>query len=94
MLSRNSPKDFQTLLAGCNAHARRRYVEVANNFREPVRHVLEQLKIIYENDAIAKTENMSMPLRLTFHQRHSGPVMGNRSGGWLHDSCEHGNLRG
>jgi hypothetical protein len=87
MLSRNSPKDFQTILAGCNAHARRRYVEVANSFPEQVRHVLEQLKIVYENDAIAKSENMSKELRLTFHQRHSGPVMDSLKR-WLREQIE------
>jgi hypothetical protein len=87
MLSRNRAKDFQTILAGCNAHARRRYVEVANSFTEPVRHVLEQLKIIYENDAIAKSENMSKELRLTFHQNHSGPVMDSLRR-WLREQIE------
>lgn len=87
MLSRNSAKDYQTLLAGCNAHARRRYVEVVHNFPEQVRHVLEQLKIIYENDAIAKALNMSKQLRLTFHQNHSGPVMENLKT-WLIEQIE------
>ena len=87
MLSRNSPKDFQTILAGCNAHARRRYVEVANSFPEQVRHVLEQLKIIYENDAIAKSENMDKEQRLTFHQNHSGPVMDSLKQ-WLKEQLE------
>lgn len=87
MLSRNSAKDFQTILAGCNAHARRRYVEVANSFPEQVRHVLEQLKIIYENDAIAKSENMDKEQRLTFHQNHSGPVMESLKQ-WLKEQLE------
>ena len=87
MLSRNSPKDFQTILAGCNAHARRRYVEVANSFPEQVRHVLEQLKIVYENDAIAKAQNMSNQQRLTLHQNHSGLVMENLKT-WLKEQIE------
>jgi len=87
MLSRNSPKEFQTILAGCNAHARRRYVEVANSFPEQVRHVLEQLKIIYQNDAIAKSENMNNQQRLSFHQNHSGPVMDSLKR-WLKEQIE------
>jgi len=87
MLSRNSPKDFQTILAGCNAHARRRYVEIANRFPEQVRHVLEQLKVIYENDAIAKAQDMTEQQRLTLHQNHSGPVMDSLKQ-WLKEQIE------
>jgi len=75
MLSRNTSGDFQTIVAGCNAHARRRYVEVADSFPDEVRHVLEELKKIYENDAISKDQQMTNEQRLSFHQEHSGPVM-------------------
>jgi transposase len=87
MLSHNTSGDFHTIVAGCNAHARRRYVEVADSFPEQVLHVLEQLKIIYQNDAIAKTENMTKEQRLSLHQRHSGPVMDNLKQ-WLAQQIE------
>ena len=32
-LSRNEPKGFETILANCNAHGRRQFVEVAESFR-------------------------------------------------------------
>src|SRR5204862_434258 len=43
-LSRNPPKEFQVILANCIAHARRKLVEVAENFPEECRYVLEQLR--------------------------------------------------
>jgi transposase len=75
LLSRNTAGDFETIVAGCMAHSRRKYVDVANNFPEQVRHVLEELKIVYKNDADAKKEEMSPDERLVFHQEKSGPVM-------------------
>jgi transposase len=75
LLPINTAGDFETIVAGCMAHSRRKYVEVANNFPEQVRHVLEELKKVYRNDATARKEEMSPDERLAFHQAESGPVM-------------------
>ena len=74
-LSRSAPGDFATLVANCNAHARRRFVDVADSFPDEVRHVLEQLREVYKNDAAARKQAMSAEQRLRFHQQQSGPVM-------------------
>jgi len=74
-LSRNTPGDFKTIVANCNAHARRRFVDVADSFPDEVRHVLEQLRDVYKNDASARKQEMSAEERLRFHQQHSEPVM-------------------
>jgi transposase len=74
-LSRNAPKEFKTLLANCLAHGRRRFVDVAWNFPEQCRYVLETLKEVYKNDKIAKEQNMTPQGRLSFHQSKSGPFM-------------------
>jgi len=74
-LSRNVPKEFKTLLANCIAHGRRRFVDVAWNFPEQCRYVLETLKEVYKNDKIAKEQNMTPQERLSFHQSKSGPFM-------------------
>ena len=74
-LSRNTPGDFETLVANCNAHARRRFVDVADSFPHEVRHVLEQLRTVYKNDAVAHKLKMSPEERLHLHQAQSGPVM-------------------
>lgn len=56
-LSRNQPKlpdGAQTLLANCLAHGRRKFVELADNFPEQCRVVLETLGEVYGNDERAK----------------------------------------
>jgi hypothetical protein len=77
-LSRNTPKlsdGAEILLAHCLAHGRRQFVEVAANFPEPCRYVLETLGNVYRYDAEARSAQLSPPDRLLFHQQHSGPVM-------------------
>ncbi len=74
-LSRNMPKELATIVANCLAHGRRRFVDVAENFPEACRHVLEQLREVYRHDAHAREANMTPEERLAYHQEHSGPIM-------------------
>lgn len=74
-LSRNLPREIKTIVANCIAHARRKFVDVANSFPDEVKHVLEQLSKVYKKDAVAKKQQMSKDERLAFHQEHSAPVM-------------------
>ena len=74
-LSRNVPQELKTLLAHCLAHGRRRFVDVAGSFPQECIQVLEILKDVYRNDAIAKGQGMSPEQRLHFHQAQSGPRM-------------------
>jgi len=77
-LSRNTPKlsdGAEILLANCLAHGRRQFVDVAANFPEPCRYVLETLGDVYKYDAEACERHLSAVERLQFHQQHSGPVM-------------------
>jgi hypothetical protein len=76
-LSRNTPKltGVQVLLANCLAHGRRQVVDVAANFPEECRHVLESLGAVYSFDAEAKERGLTPAERLTFHQSNSAPVM-------------------
>ncbi len=74
-LSRNVPKEFETILSNCLAHGRRQFVDVALNFPEECRHVLETLGEVYKNDAIARERNLSPQDRLRFHQAESAPLM-------------------
>jgi hypothetical protein len=75
MLSHNTAGDFETILAGCMVHSRRKYVEVANAFPDKVKHVLQELKEVYIFDDLTKKQNMTDEQRLVFHQQNSGPVM-------------------
>ena len=61
-LSRNTPKlndGAEILLANCLAHGRRQFVEVAANFPEPCRYVLEALGGVYKYDAEARERRLS-----------------------------------
>jgi hypothetical protein len=66
---------LNTILAHCLVHARRRFVEVESKFPEDVRYLLEALKVVYKNDALAKDANMDPATRLAFHQQGSEPIM-------------------
>jgi hypothetical protein len=74
-LDHNLPKEFQTVLCRCIAHARRGFVDVAANFPEEVRFVLNTLKEIYKIDARARQEGLNPQERLKLHQDESGPLM-------------------
>ncbi len=83
-LSRNAPGQIETILSNCLTHARRQFVDVAVGFPTEVEHVIEELSLIYKNDAWAKDEGLSDEERLRFHQRESGQVM-KRLEAWLAD---------
>ena len=74
-LASNTSEDFETILAHCMAHARRKYVEVAGAFPEACRFVLERLGEVYKTDAYAKAKGLSPQERLELHQEHSRPLM-------------------
>jgi len=88
-LSRNAPKEFETLLANCLTHARRNFVDLIPSFPEECRYVIEALAEVYHHDKMAKEQSLPADLRLEFHQAHSGPVM-ERLKEWLQtQSNEH-----
>jgi transposase len=77
-LSRNVPKlsaGAEILLANCLAHGRRQFVEVAANFPDQCRYVLEMLGQVYGYDAEARERGLRPEERLQLHQECSGPVM-------------------
>jgi transposase len=76
-LSRNTPKlpDVEVLLANCLAHGRRQVVDVAANFPEECRYVLETLGKVYKTDAQARERQLSPESRTLLHQEHSGPLL-------------------
>ena len=77
-LSRNVPKlpeKLEILLGNCNAHARRRFVQVTPSFPQECQFVLESLREVYRYDAEAEERGLTPEERLRFHQEHSQPVM-------------------
>ena len=84
-LSRNLPKlpeKLEVIVGHCLAHARRRFVEVIENFPQPCQYVLEQLGTVYGHDATARQQAMTPEERLRYHQQHSAPVL-EELRGWL-----------
>ena len=77
-LSRNVPKlpaGAEILLANCLAHGRRQFVDVAENFPDECRYVLEMLGQVYGHDAEARLRGLTPEERLRLHQQRSRPVM-------------------
>jgi transposase len=71
----NTSMDVETILANCNSHARRNFVELVNKYKHETRHILDQFKLVYKNDDITQKQSMTDDERLTYHQTHSKPVM-------------------
>jgi len=53
-LAANTAGEFDSIVAGCTSHARRRFVDVAEDFPSECRYVLETLRDVYRNDADAR----------------------------------------
>lgn len=74
-LAANVSEELQVIVANCNLHGRRRFVEVAHNFPEECRYVLKTFRELYKHDAHCRESQMTPEERLAFHQTHSGPLM-------------------
>jgi transposase len=75
---RNVPKlpaGVEILLANCLAHGRRQFVEVAANFPDQCRYVLEMLGQVYGHHAEARERGLTPEERLRFHKELSSPIM-------------------
>jgi hypothetical protein len=86
-LAANTAGDFNTILANCLAHARRRFVDVVDSFPAEVRYVLETLREVYRHDARARERALSPDERLQFHQTESGPLMASLES-WLRQQLD------
>ena len=74
-LTRNLPKELDTIVASCLAHGRRNFVDIYDRFSDECRYVIEAFKVIYHNDKVAREEGMSDEERLLHHQTHSQQTM-------------------
>jgi transposase len=74
-LAANTDGEFDTILAACDAHARRYFVDEAPHFPEECAEVLKAFRVVYRNEAEAKKRELDPVARLTFHQEQSGPEM-------------------
>jgi len=74
-LASNVAGEFKTVLAKCLTHGRRQVADVAEQFPEAARYVIEALAKVYEHDATCRQDQLSPEQRLSFHQQHSKPIM-------------------
>lgn len=74
-LSRNLPKEFETILASCLSHGRRNFVDLYDRFTDECRYVIKAFKVIYHHDKLARDEGLNAEQRLAYHQAHSKPTM-------------------
>jgi len=81
-LNAHTAGELDTIVAHCLVHARRKFVEVAEDFPEECRFLLERLKEVYLNEAT--TRGMSPLERLAFHKEHSATVM-NKIWAWIRE---------
>jgi hypothetical protein len=86
-LSRNQPTAHETLAANCLTHARRKYVDVVERFPAECRYVLEALREVYKNDAVARQRELCGEERLRFHQVESAAIM-ERLETWIHEKID------
>jgi hypothetical protein len=90
-LSRNIPKEFETILAGCIAHGRRRFIEINESFPKECEYVLKTLAKVYANDAYTKEMSMSPEERLKYHKQNSSNLMEDLKK-WLKAQLEEKNI--
>ena len=86
-LAANVAGVFKTVLANCLAHGRRQVADVAEQFPEATRHVIEALAEVYKHDATCRQDALPDEQRLLFHQEHSQPIMDDLAR-WMNEQFE------
>ncbi len=90
-LSRNTPSEFDTILAYCLVHARRHFVDAVVNFPEECQFVINTLAEVYYFDAETKEQDMTPKQRLQYHQENSAESMEELEL-WLDEQIEQKNV--
>lgn len=74
-LTSNVAQSLLTIKSLCNAHSRRKFTDIVNNYPDDVESVLIGYAKIWVNDTLTKDKNMTVSERLAYHAKHSLPVM-------------------
>jgi hypothetical protein len=87
--ARNYSHGFMDLVIKvlCMDHGRRNFHEILEKFEPECQHVIDQIGLVYKNDAFSKTENHTGAERLLYHQVHSSPIM-NDLNTWMEEKIE------
>jgi hypothetical protein len=73
--SKNTTDNPLAQEVNCNAHNRRKFVDIQEAFPDSVEMVIECYKEIYKNESHCKKTEMSPPDRLKYHKEFSLPIM-------------------
>lgn len=65
----------QTVLFGCNTHARRNFVDAVSAHPIHSRFVIEQFRLVFKNEAHCLEQTLTPEERLAYHQTHSREPM-------------------
>lgn len=74
-LPSNTPTEEPCEKSLCNAHSRRKFVDIVTNFPEEVEFFVETYSVIWKNEKTTTVEQMTAQARLAYHKKHSYPVM-------------------
>jgi transposase len=74
-LAANVAGEFTTILANCLTHGRRQVGDIAEQFPQAARRVIEDLAEVYKHDAQCRQQHFSLEQRLSVHQEHSKPIL-------------------
>ena len=74
-LSSNSVTVTETRVSYCNAHSRRKFVDVEFLYPKDIEWVLETYAVIWKTNSEAEEQEMSDSERLAHHKKHSLPAM-------------------
>jgi hypothetical protein len=74
-LASNSAAEQTLIRCHCLAHGRRKFSELEEVFPVESAVVTEALKLVFEHDAEARTQQLSAAERLAYHQTYSAPLM-------------------
>lgn len=74
-LSSNRPTASDVVHSLYNAHGRRQFVDIIDQFRNDVSHVLQLYKQIWNNENLVREQALSDSKRLDYDKTHSLPVM-------------------
>lgn len=86
--SGNTLGNVDVIESNCNTHARRQFVNVAEDFPDECLYVITDVfGKVYHHDALARHDGLSSCERLKYHQKKSGPVMDSFYH-WLHEQFD------
>lgn len=75
-LNRNKPTVMtNAIIALCNAHGRRQFVDIEQHFPDEVKWVLDRYGQIWANEKTSKKRGDDAQQRLDYHKEHSLPIM-------------------